>query len=430
VTEAAVATPVLPRLLRGVSFRGLAQLDRHLERHGPLPSARELDGASVLALAERAALRGRGGAGFPAAVKMRAVRSSRGHAIVVANGCESEPMSAKDALLLHELPHLVLDGAVLAARAVGADVVIIAYEGQNADTRISLEHALNQRRAAGVDRVRFELFAAAERFLTGQETSLVSQINGGPPIPSFIPPRPTQRGVRRRPTLIQNVETLAHLALIARHGERWYRAIGTDSEPGSTLVTVTGAVKAPGVYEIECGTALDQLLDAAGGRSGQIAGLLVGGYFGSWLPASARGEVELSKAALARHDAALGCGVIVALPHSSCAVAETVRVAIYLATETANQCGPCVNGSAALARTLHAIASGRAEPSAFADLRRWISAVTGRGACHLPDGLAHFVSTALRTFPAEFDDHATNGPCDACAAPALLRIPDAQLLRA
>jgi NADH:ubiquinone oxidoreductase subunit F (NADH-binding) len=428
VTE--TATPTLPRLLRGVSFRGLAQLERHLELHGPLPGPRELSGASVVGLAEQAGLRGRGGAGFPAAVKMRAVRASRGHAIVVANGCESEPMSAKDALLLHELPHLVLDGAALAARAVRSEHVIVAYEGQNADTRISLEHALKQRRAAGVDHVRFELFAAAERFLTGQETSLVSQINGGPPIPSFIPPRPTSRGVRRRPTLIHNVETLAHLALIARQGEDWYRAIGTDSEPGSTLVTMIGAVRAPGVYEIEHGTALDQLLDAAGGVSGPIAGLLVGGYFGSWLPAAGAGEIELSRAALARHDAALGCGVIVALPHSSCAVAETVRVAIYLATETAKQCGPCVNGSAALARTLHSIAVGRAEPSAFADLRRWSSAVTGRGACHLPDGLAHFVATALRTFAGEFDDHAANGPCDACASPPLLSIPAAQPVRA
>jgi len=422
VSEAPGAA-VLPRLLRGVSFRGTAQLDRHLDLHGPLPTARELDGPALIDLAERAALRGRGGAGFPAAIKMRAVTASRGHAIVVANGCESEPMSAKDALLLHELPHLVLDGAALAARAVGADQVIVAYETQNADTRISLEHALKQRRAAGTDSVRFELFPAAERFLTGQETSLVSQINGGPAIPSFIPPRPTQRGVRRRPTLIQNVETLSHLALIARHGAEWYRQIGTDSEPGSTLVTVLGAVRDPGVYEIECGTALDALLSAAGGGREQIGGLLIGGYFGSWLPAAAVHQIELSHAALAARDASLGCGVLVALPESCCPVAETVRVAIYLATETANQCGPCVHGSAAIARTLHALGSGRAAPSAFADLRRYTAAVTARGACHLPDGLARFVTTALRTFAAEFDDHASGGPCDACAAPPLLTIP-------
>jgi len=413
----------LPRLLAGISHRGMAVHDRHLAVHGPLPSAARLDGGAIVELAERARLRGRGGARFPSAVKMRAVRASRGQAIVVANGCESEPMSGKDALLLSELPHLVLDGATLAARAVGAERVIVAFERSNSDARASLEHALKQRRAAGVDAVRFELFAAADTFLTGQETSLVSQINGGPPRPTFIPPRPTARGVRRRPTLVQNVETLAHLALIARHGADWYAQLGTEAEPGSTLVTVLGAVNDPGVYEIECGTALERLLAAAGGLRGAIAGMLIGGYFGSWLPAALVSELALSDAGLAHHNAALGCGVVVALPAASCPVAETVRVAIYLATETANQCGPCVHGSAAIARTLHAIAQGSAPPGALADLGRWTTSLPGRGACHLPDGLAHFVSTALASFPDAFDEHAREGACPACGAEALLRIP-------
>jgi NADH:ubiquinone oxidoreductase subunit F (NADH-binding) len=419
----------LPRLLTGVSFRGMAQLERHLEVHGPIPGAGELDPATLVDLVERSKLRGRGGAGFPSATKMRAVRAARGHSIVVANGCESEPVSVKDALLLHELPHLVLDGAALAARAVGADRVILAYEAPNSDTRISLEHALKQRRAARTDSVRFELFAAAEQFLTGQETALVSQINGGPPRPSFIPPRPTDRGVRRHPTLVQNVETLAHLALIARRGAEWYRRMGTETETGSTLVTVAGAVNTPGVYEIECGTPLAQLFAAAGGLTGELGGLLIGGYFGSWLPATVAHDLDLSNAALAAHDAALGCCAVVALPASSCPVAETVRVAIYLATETAQQCGPCVHGSAAIARTLHGIAEGKASPGAFADLARWTSEIPGRGACHLPDGLAHFVATALRTFADEFENHAAHGPCGACDAEPVLRIPEAATRR-
>ena len=408
----------------------MSQLDRHLEVHGPLPGSGELDPASLVDVVGRSKLRGRGGAGFPAATKMHAVRAARGRAVVIANGCESEPLSTKDALLLHELPHLVLDGAALAARAVGADEVILAYEAPNSDTRISLEHALKQRRAARTDSVRFELFAAAQKFLTGQETALVSQINGGLPKPAFIPPRPTERGVRRHPTLVQNVETLAHLALIARRGAEWYCQLGTETETGSTLVTVVGAVNAPGVYEIECGTPLRQLFAAAGGVKGEIGGLLIGGYFGSWLPATAAAGLELSNAGLAAHDATLGCGAVVALPASSCPVAETVRVAIYLATETARQCGPCVHGSAAIARTLHGIGEGKPSPDAFADLERWTSEIPGRGACHLPDGLAHFVSSALRSFPAQFDDHATHGPCDACGADPVLHFPDLRKRRA
>ena len=188
-------------------------------------------------------------------------------------------------------------------------------------------------------------------------------------------------------------------------------------------MTVIGAVRSPGVYEIECGTALDRLFAAAGGVSGAIGGLLIGGYFGSWLPAAVAPGLELSNAGLADHDATLGCGVVVALPESSCPVAETVRVAIYLATETANQCGPCVNGSAAIARTLYGISEGTAAPGALAELGRWTTGIPGRGACHLPDGLAHFVATAMRTFAGAFDDHARHGPCEACAAAPLLLIP-------
>jgi NADH:ubiquinone oxidoreductase subunit F (NADH-binding) len=417
----------LPRLLRGLSFGAPADLDGHLEAYGPLPAPRELGARALIKLVEHSGLCGRGGAAFPTATKMRAVRAARGRPIVVANGCESEPISAKDALLLHELPHLVLDGAALAARAVGADEVIIAFEESNSTARRSLEDALAQRRAARFDPLRVELFVADERFLSGQETALVSQINGGPAKPTFTPPRPTDRGVRRRPTLIHNVETLAHLALIARHGAEWFRGLGTEDEPGSRLVTVAGAVSAPGVYEIECATSLRTLLSAAGGTSAELGGLLIGGYFGSWLPAAAIGQLDLSRTSLARHGAALGCGVLVALPASSCPVAETVRIAIYLATETAGQCGPCVHGTAAIARTLHGIAEGKAPRTAFADLGRWTAELPGRGACHHPSGLVRFVSTALSTFAEQFDDHARHGPCRGCDGDPVLPFPASAL---
>jgi NADH:ubiquinone oxidoreductase subunit F (NADH-binding) len=405
-------------------------LDRHIDAHGPLPAPRELVAAEVVELVERAGLRGRGGASFPTATKLRSVRAARGKPIVVANGCESEPISVKDALLLRDLPHLVLDGAAIAARAVGADEAIIAFEAPNLDARAGLEQALDERSAARTDRLRFSLFAAEERFLSGQETALVSQLNGGPAKPTFVPPRPSDRGVSRRPTLIQNVETLANLALLARYGAEWYRELGTEAESGSRLLTLAGAVALPGVYEIECGTPLPGLLAAAGGLSSRIAGVLIGGYFGSWLPAASVADLELSNEGLARHDAGLGCGAVVALPASSCPVAETVRVAVYLATETAGQCGSCVHGSAAIARTLHGIAEGRGSRGAFADLARWTAGLSGRGACHHPKGLAHFVQSALRTFAGQFDDHARNGACAACAADPVLTLPVARAVHA
>jgi NADH:ubiquinone oxidoreductase subunit F (NADH-binding) len=424
VTDVDVA---LPRLLNGHRVLDMAQLGHHLEVHGPLPARTDLDGRALVDLVERAGLRGRGGAGFPMSRKLAAVRAARGRPIVLANGCESEPISAKDALLLNELPHLVLDGATMAARAVGAKKVIIAFEESNLAARPSLEGAIAQRREARLDDPRFEIFEAAERFLTGQETALVSQVNGGPPRPTFIPPRPTDRGVGRRPTLVQNVETLAHLALLARHGASWFRALGTDAEPGSVLITAVGAVDAPGVYEVELGTSLPSLLEAAGGLRGELGGVLVGGYFGSWLGEGQIGELALSNVDLAEAGASLGCGAVVALPASACAVAETTRVAGYLAGENADQCGPCVHGTAAIAGTLRAIAAGEASATAFEDLARWAAELPGRGACHHPNGVARFVSTGLRAFSERFEEHARIGPCDACPAESILPLPSSSV---
>ena len=392
----------LPRLLAGLSSGTLADLDYHYAVHGPLARNRELAGSQIVDLVEQAGLRGRGGGAFPTARKLRAVRTARGGAVVVANGCESEPLSAKDALLVREVPHLVLDGAALAARAVGAD-------------SDALELALDQRRNASVDDVDFESFAADDSFLSGQETALVSQLNGGPPWPTFIPPRVTDRGVQKRPTLVQNVETLANIALIARHGAGWYRAVGTDAEAGATLITLAGGVGVPGVYEVAYGTSLRDVLSAAHVHLPDVSGFLVGGYFGSWLPASLIGRLELSQRSLSDHGASLGCGVVFALPASSCPVAETVRIAAYLAAQSTGQCGPCIHGTAAIADTLHSIEQGNASRLAFADLMRWTLELPDRGACHHPNGVARFVSTALHTFMAQFDDHARHGPCDACA---------------
>jgi NADH:ubiquinone oxidoreductase subunit F (NADH-binding) len=410
----------LPRLLTGLSSGNLAGLERHQAVHGPLPGRRELTASQIIDLVEQSDLRGRGGAAFPTARKLRAVKATRRGPVVVANGCESEPLSAKDALLLRELPHLVLDGAALAARAVGAKRVIVALKHSAVAEHDALERAIAQRRNTIADEVDFVLFAAAEGFLSGQETALVAQINGGPARPAFIPPRVTDRGVEARPSLVQNVETLANIALIARHGVDWYRSIGTEDEPGALLITLRGAVGVPGVYEVAYGTPLPDVLAVAHGKQADIAGFLVGGYFGSWLAPDLARRIELSHRSLGQHGARLGCGVVVALPTNSCPVAETVRIAAYLAAQSAKQCGPCVHGTAAIAAALVSIEQGSPSRLVFADLRRWTLELPGRGACHHPNGVAHFVSTALQTFAAQFDDHARHGPCDACATSATL----------
>src|SRR4051794_6747281 len=192
-------------------------------------------------------LRGRGGAAFPTAIKLRAVAMARGRRAVVVNAAEGEPMSAKDRALLEGAPQLALDGALLAAEAVGARTIVIAVKQSARSAQASLRRALSERRDAR--RVRVE--TVPDAYVAGEETALLQSLNGGPAKPRLTPPRPYERGLAGRPTLVSNVETLAHLALIARHGPSWFRELGTAAHPGSALVTLDGAVGAPGVHEIE-----------------------------------------------------------------------------------------------------------------------------------------------------------------------------------
>ena len=182
-------------------------------------------------------------------------------------------------------------------------------------------------------------------------------------------------------TLVQNVETLAHLALVARHGPQWFRQLGVPEDPGSLLITLAGAVLHPAVYEVEHGIQLGELLRQAGSATGEIRAFLIGGYFGTWVPADSVGT-RLTEQDLAAHGAALGSGVVVALPTSACPVAEVVRVSAYLADQSARQCGPCLHGLASVAQAVAALASGRPWRGSQLQLLRWLSDIEDRGACH------------------------------------------------
>ncbi len=306
----------------------------------------------LIDLAEASGLTGRGGAGFPTGRKMRSVALGPGSAVVVANGAEGEPASCKDRLLLTRLPHLVLDGIALAAEAVGASQAYLCVHGTEDNLLHSLDRAVLERRAADVDPVRIEVVGLPHRYVSSEQSAIVQFLNGGPAVPTFSPPRPHERGVHGNPTLVHNVETLAHLALIARRGGRWFRRAGLPSAPGTTLVTVSGAVRSPGVYEIELGTSAGQVVALADGPSEPLQALLIGGYFGAWLPVSAAWPVPMTHASLKAAGGALGAGIVIALPASSCPLAETARVVRYLAEENAGQCGPCVFGLPALADVL------------------------------------------------------------------------------
>jgi NADH:ubiquinone oxidoreductase subunit F (NADH-binding) len=399
-------------------------LREHRAVHGELPifqrRNREREHPLIGEL-ERAGLRGHGGGSFPTAVKLRAVAASGTAPVVVVNGCEGEPLSRKDHLLLELLPHLVLDGALLAARMLGSREIVVAVELEAVAAGRAAERAIRERpefRRRG----RFASVAGVPGgYLSGQETALLRALGGGPAKPSLTPPFPFERGLAGRPTLVSNVETLAHVALIARHGARWYRQLGTDRHPGSRLVTITGSVANPSVLELASGTPLARVVNAAGGATERLRAFLLGGYAGTWVGAGDT-AIALDDGELREQGATLGAGIVFALPERACPVAEVAHVARWLADNSAGQCGPCVHGLGAIAGSLAELAGDGDRSGGYAHLKRWCGLVTRRGACAMPDGAARFVRSALEAFNADFDDHARHGHCDACLGPRQLPV--------
>jgi len=400
------------RLLAGLRSDGHAvTMAAHAQLWGPIPL--ELRPDELRARVAASGLTGRGGAGFPTAAKLESVAGSRLRPVVLANGAEGEPPSGKDKALLAYVPQLVLDGALLAARAVGADRVVLAT---TSTVHATVVRALAER--PRVKRISVEAAVVPDRFVTGEETALVHLLNGGPAVPTYTPPRPYERGIGDAPTVVLNVETLAHLALVARFGPGWFRALGTAEEPGTALVTLSGAVREPGVYEIELGSPLGRLLDQAGADATAQA-CLVGGYFGTWISAADARSVALSNAALSRVGAALGARAIVVLPQASCGIVETARVARYLSDESAGQCGPCVNGLAAIATSLEGLVRRPRATTNMDVLRRRLLQVAGRGACRHPDGAVTLVASALRVFSDELERHLRGRGCQRQGHPVL-----------
>lgn len=354
----------------------------HLARYGDLPHPR-LD--EVLAVVAASGLTGRGGAGFPTATKVRAVAAASRRPVVVGNAMESEPLSAKDAVLLARNPQLVLDGLELLGRALRAKRLVLAV-GPEVDAEPVL--TLARRRSIAVARLE-------GGFVAGQETALVNQLEGRPALPRDPFTRVTESGVEGRPTLVLNAETLAQLALVVRYGDAWYRSCGTAREPGTSLFTISGSVRRPGVVEVARGSRLDEVLAPA--EPVRPSAVLVGGYHGAWVP-SDRLDVRLAVDDLAPYRASVGAGVLHVLDDASCPIAFAAEVTAYLAGESARQCGPCLNGLPRLATDLQRLAAGVRDPSLPAEIARMSALVTGRGACAHPDGSARFVASTLDLF--------------------------------
>ncbi|GAA4186128.1 NADH-ubiquinone oxidoreductase-F iron-sulfur binding region domain-containing protein [Gryllotalpicola kribbensis] len=386
-----------------------ADFARHLARFGAFDPAAAAP--RLLAELEASGLTGRGGAGFAAWRKCAATAdardsSPRARRVVIGNGAEGEPFSRKDETLLRNAPHLVIDGLLAAAAAVGASELYL-YAGEPG---LSAIHGAVAERADGAG---IRVTAAADTFLSGQASAVVNAIATGRPLPRDPVGRLSESGLRGRPTLLHNVETLAHIGLIARYGADWFRAAGTAADPGTRLVTVAGDVPRAQVLEVHGGARIDAVLEAAGADPSRISAVLVGGYHGAWLTADQLGTA-LSPEALTPYGAHPGAGILLALDRTRCAVQTTAEIIDYLAGQSARQCGPCLFGLPALAASWRDLAAGAVPGAAPGEAphRAWTlaDAVDGRGACAHPDGTARLSRSALRVFAADIEQH-RNGRC-------------------
>jgi NADH:ubiquinone oxidoreductase subunit F (NADH-binding) len=391
ITELTAAPAGVARLF---AARG-SDYAQHLACFGPLPHV-----PSLVTMLEESGLVGRGGAGFPTWRKLAAITSLR--PIVVANGAEGEPLSEKDATLLRSAPHLVIDGLLLAATAVGAsETYLYAASAELAIVRRAL--------AARTDASHIVLRDAVDTFLSGEASAVVNAIERGVAVPRDHVERLTDR--TSRPTLVQNVETLAHAALIARFGAAWFRSLGTETEPGTRLLSISADGQKPVVIEAAGGIRISDALHAVGLDPADQRAVLVGGYHGAWVPSEAFG-LPLSRTALARYGATPGAGIIVGLSIGRCGIMAASEIATYLAGQSARQCGPCANGLPAMAATLLSLAQRHGDATTVARVRELAAIVTGRGSCNHPDGTARLVLSTLTVFESDVERHLV-GECEA-----------------
>jgi len=405
------------RLLSGPPAEtGSEPLSEHLARLGPLPfataSSSTLERSWALDLVRQSGLLGRGGGEFPVARKLETAARAGGSPVVVVNGSEGEPASRKDRTLLELRPHLVLDGASFAAAAVGATEIVVYVEPQRLRSWHAVRHAIEVRQRARLPEPPIRLAAGAGRYVSGETSAVVSALEMRGGLPSRRPQPVAASGVGGRPTVVNNVETLAHLGLLSRFGAEWFRQAGSPGSPGSTLLTLAGGVGVPGlVVELLAPVGGGHLLAEVGGLEQAPPAVLVGGYAGKWIPGPPFCASQVDRGLFSASGVGLGCGVIATLPPRACGLATTLRLLAWLADESAGQCGPCMYGLPALAVELEAVVNGDVSRRGILRLHRRAISIVGQGACGHPDGAVALLESALDVFSTDAMNHVRGRPC-------------------
>jgi NADH-quinone oxidoreductase subunit F len=375
---------------------------------------------AVIGMVAESGLSGRGGAGFPTGRKWQTVRASAGSGgrpWVVANGDESEPGAFKDRELMEKLPHRILEGALIAACAVGADQVTLFVRGEYELAYSRLEGAVAEATQAGIIGrlvpVNVHLHRSAGAYICGEETALIEALEDRRPMPRGKPPYPAVQGLHGRPTLVNNMETLANVPAILTRGPAWYRRLGVPDAPGTRVFSVSGLVTRPGNYECEIGVTLDDLIHglAGGVRAGHhLKAVIPGGTSTPVLPADHIG-VRMTPADLAAAGSMLGTASVIVYDDSACMVDAARNMARFYRDESCGKCTPCRDGTEMLFEILSRFEDGGVQEADIERLFRLCDYTPREAVCALGSGAVAPVLSTLTHFRAEYDAHLAHGGC-------------------
>ena len=393
------------RLLARVGKVDPSSLDDYRAHGGfrALERARALGPAGVIEQITKSNLLGRGGAAFPAGVKWKAVAEADGPKYVICNADESEPGTFKDRIVMEADPFVVVEAMAIAAFATGCGKGFIYIRGEYPLATKTLENAIEATRAAGLLGADFdiELRRGAGAYICGEETALFNSIEGYRGEPRNKPPYPTQAGLFGRPTLVNNVETLANVPLVLLEGAEEYASIGTDRSAGPKLFCLSGHVARPGVYEAEFGVTVRDLIDLAGGETGRLQAVLVGGAAGAFLSPDEL-DAPFTFEGMREVGAALGSAVVMPLDETVDLRKILLRIAEFFRDESCGQCVPCRVGAVRQEELLERLVNDRPLGSVEQELRllnELGQVMRDASICGLGQTASSAIESAIKRFP-------------------------------
>jgi NADH:ubiquinone oxidoreductase subunit F (NADH-binding) len=367
---------------------------------------------------EKSELSGKGGAGFPVYKKWQLINSQNDdNRYVIINGSEHEPGSFKDKYLLENYPHQVLEGALITAYAVRASEVIVAINETSIQSIANVQQALVEMTNAGYlhKGIKVSVRTVADKYIVGEESALLEALEGREPFPRKKPPFPIEQGLFNRPTLIQNVETVAHIPFIINHGPEAYRNLGVNNK-GVTLCTIGEEFNNPGVYEVPLGTSIRNILYGLGGglKTGkEIKAIQPGGPSSGFLTQN-QFDLPLDAEVLMENQSALGCSAIKAFSVDDCMVREIGKITNFFAHGSCGQCPECRMETNTFNSIINQVCQGHGSWNLLDKIDTILDMVQGKGICGLIKMPVPPVKTGMELFHDEFASHIDEKNCPVC----------------